>query len=79
MLATTVFNIFTALAPWWIHSISRNVRDCVVCMYVCLSTPTTPKRRGMETSSQRTSSLNSQKKELTYCFWFLAKKLVIYP
>ena len=74
MLAITVFNIFTALAPWRIHSKSRNACDCVVCMYVCLSTPTTPKWRGMETSSRRGSSLNSLNKNWHVFFLFLAKK-----
>ena len=42
-----------------IQSISRDVCDDVVCLSVCLSTPVTTKWRGMQTSSQRGSSINS--------------------
>ena len=54
------FLIVTAMAPRPIQSISCNASD----LEVSQPPPVTPKRREMETSSQRHSSLNSQNKNL---------------
>ena len=64
---------FTESAPRAIQSISCDVRDRDVCLF-----PVTPKRRGMETSSQKCSSLNSQKRtDKNIFFYFINHEISI--
>ena len=60
--------IFTESATRLIQSISRNVRD----KGTCPPGPVTPKRKGIETSSRRGSSLNSPNKKWQNIFFTLS-------